>query len=403
MRKTVFLVIVLLACKTVYAQPFGESLPTYQISELHYENSSGEKGVTYFRYNHLDRLVKAKWTLEDKSRCSTNAYAYDSKGHLVSAYRNFSDSLTSFESFNYDDKGNKVLEFFYRSDGKSGKATYLYNGSRLKTATYNNYKGWLTGILELKYNSNNQKETGTLTNANKVICRISFLYDKAGNLIKEFWDFNGKWNQTFRYRYVRKGQSNHFYSSPYLSAKSDVRISAEDYTYNDEVGGPSHYYYNESGLLAKKVFIRSDSLTTHTFYNYDTKGKLLSSKRVYSDSSTATFTYEYNETDKLIRRNYFKADTLHGFELYIYNDDNELTEAYLKNFDGWLSGIIHFKNDEPGKITTGEFKGEDGFDALISFEYNQNNLVSAITWEFSFGKFQKYTFEYEPVGSNPGL
>ncbi len=384
-------------CQTNFAQPFGEPVSTCQIYELHYENSSGEKGITYFRYNHQNKMSKAKWTLEDKSRYSTNFYDYDVNGNIVSAYREFSDSLTSYESFCYDDEGNKISEFFYRSDGISGTATYSYADNRLQSAVFKNYKGWLSGTLEWTYNPNNQKEKGTLKNKDNIVCTIYFDYDKEGNLTKEFWDFNGKWSQTFRYTYVQKNQTRHFYSSPYVSVESNFRIRSEDYTFNNEIGGPSRYYYDASGLLAKKVFTRSDNLETNTLYTYDTAGRLVSSKRIYSDSSIATFTYAYDENDNQIRRDFHKADTLYGMELYFYNTDNELIKAYIKNFDGWLTGIIDFTNDDHGKIVNGEFKGEKDINALIDFNYSTNNLVSDITWKFPSGKFQKYHFEYEQI------
>lgn len=396
MKTTIQIAVFLLLCKITYSQPFDEAMPSYQIIELQYENSSDEKGITRFRYDN-NQLIKAFWTLKDKSRYSINYYEHDANGNLISAFRDFSDGLTSFECFNYDSAGNKISEFFYRSDSIYGAATYIYNGSRLIGANFDNYKGRLNGRLDIQYNSRNQKKKGVLKNNGRNICEISYDYDKAGNLKKELWDFNGKWSQTFRYIYALKKRKKLFYSSPFLSKTSNYRIPKENYTFNNEIGGPSQYYYNKSGLLEKKVFTRSDSLTTTTFYNYDNDGKLISSRRLYSDGSVARFTYTYDGKSKLIRRNYLRADTLYGFEAYLYNNDNELLKAYLKNFDGWLTGTINFETNELGEILSGEFIGENGFNAFITFHYNEEKLVSEIIWEFSFGKFQKYQFEYEPI------
>ncbi len=399
MKQILIIFLILILGKTIYSQPFGDALPIYKIIKLHYENSSGEKGITNFQYDKQNKLIKAIWSLDDNSRNSNNYYEHDSKGNLISAFRDFSDGLTSFERFNYDSAGNKVSEYFYRSDSISGSASYVYKNNQLLQSTLINYKGWLSGKLEFQYNTKNQKEKGILLKDRNVICEIYYKYDSIGNLIREFWDFNGRWSQTYNYTYQKKKQPSQFYSSPFLSSKSSFRINKENYTFNNEIGGPSLYYYNEQGLLTRKVFIRSDSLRTDTFYEYDSERKLVASKRIYSDSSVAMFTYVYDENKKLILRNFFMADTLYGFESYLYNSEDNLIKAYLKNFDGWLNGTINFKSDELGNIITGEFIGQNDFDATIFFLYNQESLVSEIKWEFSFGKYQEYNFEYECINS----
>ena len=63
----------------------------------------------------------------------------------------------------------------------------------------------------------------------------------------------------------------------------------------------------------------------------------------------------------------------------------------------WLLGINHLESNDQGIIRTGNFKSEDGFNAILTFNYNCEGLLSGINWDFSFGKFQQYWFEYEPV------
>ena len=400
MKRIIFFMVFLLAGMAVHSQPFGNAVHGYKIIRLDYQNASGENGVTYFKYDRNDRLIRAFWTLIDKSRYSTNYFQYDSKDNIVFTFRDFSDGLTSFEAFTYDSAGNKISENFYRSDSTFGYTTYQYEGDKLIQARFNKYKGWVSGLLKFEYNCKNQKEKGLLfLNDTLMACEVVYEYDSVGNLVKEFWDFNGQWSQAFSYIYARKDLKKQYYSSPFLSCKSNYKISKETYTYNDELGGPSLYTYNDSGLLAEKVFIRSDSLITHSFYEYDSNGKLIASRKKFSDGKTVTYTYDYDKNDNLIRRDYYLADSLYGFESYLYNSDNDLMKAYLKNFDGWLSGEIWFQPDELGNVTNGEFKGQDGFDAFIIFNYNPQGLISEINWDFSYGKFQKYTFDYKPITS----
>lgn len=399
MKKTLLTITILTICNIVYSQPFGEAANQYKITELHYHNSIGEKGATYFKYDLHDKLTKSIWTLKNKKRYSVNYYQQNEKGKIIAAFRDFSDGLTSFENFDYDTTGNKISENFYRSDNICGSATYFYEGKLLKKAIYKSYKGFLTGNFILKYNKYKQKEKGTLTDKGKIVAEIFYEYDKTGNLIKELWDFNGKWNQTFNYKYTQKNTTRHFYSSPFFSNQGNYRIIKEAYNFNDETKGPSLYEYDENGRLQKKIFLRSDSLKTNTHYHYDNQNRLILSKRVYSDKKEAKFTYEYDDQNRLVKRNFYKADTLSGFEYYLYNAEGELSKAFFKNFDGWISGTIQFENDKFGNVTKGHFKGEDGFDALITFSYDEHLLVSEIRWQFSFGKFQNYTFMYEHINN----
>ena len=389
-----FLVVICLnVC--LYAQPFGEASADFRIKKLEYENASGEKAITYFKYNHEGILSKAFWILDDESRSSTNLYEYDAHGWLISAYREFSDGLTSFELFSYDSLGKKMSEYFYRSDSVSGHATYLYEDNDAIKADFRNHKGWLNGALIYQYDDNKRKKGAVLMKDNEIYSRISYEYDENRNLKKEFWDFQGKWSQTFIYHYEKKDINVYYYSSPFLTNKGEYRICKENYSFNNEIGGPSFYYYDSKGLPDKKVFVRSDSVSTTTHYEYDQERRLIASKRDYSDGSVALFSYMYDEDGNLVLRSYFKGDTLIGFESYLYNSEGDLIKAYFKNFDNWLTGTIYFELNALGIITSGQFQGEDGFNASISFNYNDDGLLTEIIWRFTFGKFQQYIFEYE--------
>ncbi|MFB6343851.1 hypothetical protein ACE1ET_19165 [Saccharicrinis sp. FJH62] len=374
------------------AQPFGDAAPDYRIVRQNYENSSGEFAHTVFLYNHKGTMYKAFWTLDDSSRYSVNYYEYDNNGNLVSAFRDFSDNLTSFEKFSYDESGNKMFELFTRSDGKTGSAEYTYDDTILQSAGYKNYKGWLKCDVTYIY-VNGKRQKANISRSDEEIGTISYSYDKAGNLICEIWDFNGKWSQTFTYSYENKNRPVYYYASPFLSGSPD-KIIREDYTYNNETGGPSEYFYSD-GLLEEKVFTRSDGLKTITNYTYDADKKLVASTRQYATGKTLRFTYEYDEDNHLIMRNCYDRDSLIAYEAYLYDSDGMLTKAYLRNFDGWLTGNVIFKVDEAGWLKTGIFKSEEGPDAEIMFTPNSNGFPESIRWNFSNGKYQQYKFFYE--------
>jgi YD repeat-containing protein len=395
MKNTIFLPVALLFTSQLCAQPFGDAATNFRIVKQQYANASGEIASTRFKYDEAGRLIKAFWTLDDKSRSSVNYYEYDSEGHLISAYREFSDTLTSFECFAYDSLGNKISERFYRSDGVTGSATYRYTNKGIEQAEFKNHKGWLNGTLTYTCNEKNKRESAVLMRGDKLICNVSYEYDEDHNLAKEYWDFRGQWFQSFTFNYRRIDRSKNYYSSPFLTWGNNYRISREKYTYNDELGGPSLYEYDEKGLLTQKVFLRSDSFTTTTRYTYDAQRKLVSSERETSDGKITRFSYTYDENNRLVQRIYTRADTLARMEAYLYNQDGDLIKAYIRNFDGWLTGTIDFDHDVLGTITAGQFTGADGFDALLTFRYNDTGLPVEILWEFTFGKFQRYRYEYE--------
>ena len=395
MKNHTLILVSLLFTTHLSAQPFGNAATSFRIVKQEYVNANDEIASTCFKYDVTGKLIKAFWTLNDKSRSSVNYYEYDSKGRLISSYREFSDTLTSFECFTYDSLGNKVSERFYRSDGVTGSASYRYSDTGIEEADFINHKGWLSGTLKYTCNELKKRESAVLTKGDKTICNVSYEYDKNHNLAKEYWDFQGRWFQSFAFHYEKTDLGLNYYSSPFLTCKENYRISREEYTYNDELGGPSLYEYNKAGMLTKKVFLRSDSLSTTTWYSYNPEGKLVQSERESSDGKTTQFSYIYDENDRLIQRIYTRADTLAGQEAYWYNQDGDLIKAYIRNFDGWLTGTVDFNHDPLGYITSGKFTGENDFDALLTFRYNDAGLLVEILWEFTFGKFQRYRFEYE--------
>jgi hypothetical protein len=97
----------------------------YRLIKLHYENQSGEEGLTNFNYDQNGIMHQAYWELLDGSRSSTNYYTYDEEQNIVKKYREFSDGITSTQLYEYDEKGNLISEHFNRSDGVTGSTVYI--------------------------------------------------------------------------------------------------------------------------------------------------------------------------------------------------------------------------------------------------------------------------------------
>lgn len=176
----------------------------FRLIKLHYENLSGEKGLTTFFYNEDGVMHQAHWEILDGSRSSENYYTYDEKGNLIKKYRKFSDGITSTQLYEYDEKGNLISEHFNRSDGVTGTTNYEYDKyEKLVKANCNGLAGWFYGVITYEYDANEIKRKGIIKRDGKHIGAIYFEYDMEGNLIKEYWEFPDSWSQTFMYEYEK--------------------------------------------------------------------------------------------------------------------------------------------------------------------------------------------------------
>jgi hypothetical protein len=174
----------------------------FRLIKLHYENLSGEKGLTTFFYNEKGIMHEAHWELLDGSRSSDNYYTYNEEENLIMKYRKFSDGITSTQIYEYDENGNLISEHFNRSDGITGTTDYKYDKyGKLVKANCNGLAGWFYGVITYEYDDKNLKNKGAISKDGKLIGNIYYEYDDEGNLLKEHWVFIESWSQTFIYEY----------------------------------------------------------------------------------------------------------------------------------------------------------------------------------------------------------
>lgn len=373
--------------------------PIVRIIRLHYENASGEQGVTTFDYNDDGILATAVWELLDGSRFSLNQYTYDESGRLKSKERVFSDSMTSSERYEYDADGNLITELFERSDGVQGEIRYIYyTENRLIRADCDKYKGWFSGRLEFRLDSLDRKILAEIYKDTALIGYITYAYDSLGNFVQEHWDFNGEWSQTFEYEYetIKTGQPIRYSSSnPFTSINPEYRVVGETYDFSGKNSGPSYYTYSPRGKVTMKKFVRSDGLSTETTFLYDARGNLTRSYRQYADGLSGLFRYTFNDDGKLAARDFYRSDGVTGTERYSYDETGQLKSADWDNFDNWLNGTLMFVYDDAGQLISGYFEGKDDFDATIKFDTDSAGNVTKIRWDFTFDGNQTYEFQYE--------
>ena len=394
----VLIAILLSSCQAVEEGPSAEVIPEVRPVKLYYENSTGEVAITTYFYDISGKNYLAHWQLEDSSRSSMNYYEYDSLGNQTRKYREFSDGITSDQHFYYDANGLLTGEDFSRSDKVTGETAYEYNDQNVCIAAIcKGLQGWFHGDLIFYYDSGGMKTGAGIYREGDSIGLIEYSYDNFGNLMGEYWDFNGQWNQTFVYEYQQGAAKCFTSSNVFIRENKWFRVNHEEYTHNDETGGQSYYQYDDEGRLLEKEFIRSDGLTTRTAYEYDSTGILRSSLREYQDGDSANFHYWYSIDRSLLVRTFEGSDGGSGSETYRYDENGFLESGELNNFDNWLNGTLTFEYDGTGLLTNGKFVGNDGFDADLQFGYDLNQNLVSIYWDFSFGGFQKNIFKYQPL------
>jgi hypothetical protein len=365
----------------------------YRLVKLHYENSGGEKAITHFYYDLMEENYMAVWHLQDSSRSSVNNHSLDSSGNILVKYREFSDGITSLQHFEYDSSGNLVSEDFSRSDSVVGHVEYLYSeDGKLDYADCAGLNGWFYGRIEYRWEGDT-KVGADIIRDSVPTGSISYQYED-GRLVIEEWDFNGEWNQVFRYEYQRAIPVTYTSSNVFIRESPWFRIATEYYDFSGESGGPTYYEYDAGGKIESKEFIRSDGLRTLSTYAYDSTGLLDHSRREYHDGRTTDFLYWYSVERKLLVKTFTWSDGTAGSETYRYRD-GKLIRGEYRNVDKWLNGIMDFVYRDDGMLIAADWTGDDGNNAIIGFDYDLNFNLEKIHWEFSSGHTQTYVYEYE--------
>jgi len=258
--------------------------------------------------------------------------------------------------------------------------------------------GWFYGFIEMKYDDKGIKTGASIKKDSIEMGHIDYVYNND-LVVKEYWEFNQGYNQTFTYEYEtyeKPKRIAYTSSNVYINNVYNYKVVLEEYDYNNQGGGPSYFEYDANGKLLKKTFVRKDSLKTTTDFEYAKNGLLVKSIRNYNTGEKGIFNYTYNGNRRLTEKVFSLPGNIEGFEKYEYNDKMQLTKAELRNFDTWLSGIIDFEYDENNKLKRGDFMGEK-FNAKIHFTVDDNNNVIKYIWDFSYGETQTYTFTYEKL------
>lgn len=381
---------------TAQGQPPEHIQEGFRLTRLVYENTLGERASTQFYYDADGHCASGWWELADKSKHSTNTYQYNHLGLLVTAFREFSDNLSSFETYTYNARGNCTGERFCRSDRVRGSAAYHYDpqGRRVR-AVFRHHKGWLDGEAVYQYDQKGRVRSATLLTDTDTTGSIAYTYDPNGNLIREVWQFAQGWAQTFVYEYVPAACRLWSLPNPLLTNTCEFRVTREEFSFNDTLSGPSTYEYAPEGFLLRKTFSRSDGLKTVTTYEYDTQRRLKHAVRRGGDGGESEYTFEYDRTGNLLLRTQMSGGVVVSCESYQYDGNGRLQKEVLQNVDGWLTGVITFTSDARGRLQSGTYRGYGAIVANVDYVYDEHSCLREVRWTFSSGTEQRYRFEYE--------
>jgi len=99
----------------------------------------------------------------------------------------------------------RLTKLHYKnSTGENGVTIFEYNenGSQTK-AVWKLLDGTRNSLNYYSYDENGKRIEATITQKEQRTGTISYTYDENDNLYKEYWDFSGKWSQTFTYEYEK--------------------------------------------------------------------------------------------------------------------------------------------------------------------------------------------------------
>jgi len=377
-----------------------DQLPGQWLIRLHYQNDSGEKGVSVFQWDYDGHLTKGLWYLLDGTRSSVNFYTLDEKDRITDVFRIFSDQLTSEFHYNYNEKNLIIHESYYRSDGVEGEISYIYdNQDRLIRADADKGQGWFTGSTTYIYDEKNRKSGGELIHQNQVIGKLEFLYDEHNRLIEEKWVWDAGWAQTFSYEYDDYSNVSSYTpttSKPYFDIQDGLKVRQESYNYSDRFKGHSILEYEKDRRIRQVYAGEEDNTITVTHFFYDGKNQMVNAYRRYTDGRSAVFTHTHNSDGKLVKRVGQFPNGNKIEEEYEYGEKGRLFKTHWRNFDSWLNGNITYFYEKGNQISKAEFKDNKGSIIEIDYGYNEKGCLGDVYWDFGDEGFQRYSFSYMP-------
>jgi hypothetical protein len=139
-------------------------------------------------------------------------------------------------------------------------------------------------------------------------------------------------------------------------------------------------------------------MNTVTTFEYDPERRISRSVRRAGDGTESDVVYEYDPAGRMILRTQMSAGAVVSTESFQYDGQGRLQREIMQNVDNWLTGIVTYESDSRGRLQKGHFRGYGAIAAELSFTYDPVECLREVTWRFSSGTMQRYTFTYEKRG-----
>tara|TARA_B100001057_G_C22618557_1_gene859511 strand:+ start:73 stop:882 length:810 start_codon:yes stop_codon:yes gene_type:complete len=216
---------------------------------------------------------------QDSSLTIEQSYIYDALGNEIENRRDFQKFSFLYQ---YDDKGNKTLEFFIPfGEEYYERDTLLYNrkGRLRKKLTFSR-DGTESKRNEYDYKKNLIKEERYILKG-KLQTRSLYSYDKKKRITKIMRYFKGKHNEDWLHEY---DENNNLISFTTISANGDTTLVHK-------------FEYNDRGLRTKhSIFTKGSKLSTVFLTEYDTKGLIMTMQAITGIKNNDEATGEIEKT-----------------------------------------------------------------------------------------------------------
>lgn len=237
-------------------------------------------------------------------------------------------------------------------------------------------------------------------------------YDEKGNLLKEeYHNQNHSSAYSYTYTYDEKGNClSETYENKNGEAWSitytyDENGNKATETVTDANGSETtEFYYDEKGLLVKKVQLHSMDTQIVTEYTYSRKGFLLKEEvyKVLSQISEkiSSKEYTYNIHGKVETCLEYEGDKLLSRNRYLYDDKGRLT-AQIDGLDDEQGKGMTYTYNRFGKIlteSTGSFLGDQmqSISYYDELDYNERGLISLrVRFDANGNVITDYDYDYD--------
>lgn len=308
-----------------------------------YKLEGDVKSISEKSYKMLDSGAADTTTIAHEIRSAHNLdISFNDEGLVVSEKKWKRDG-TPFEEIKYEGKNRMVQRTQYIGGKPSIISDYSYNSDNNNTTVIRRKTDnkQIDKVVK-SYNADRLYEQKTFNKNNKGIDRVTYIYDKEGNLIgenlylgteivqyKNVYEYDANKRKTSEIRYNRDSEviykTTYMYNGDNISTRETTNGKGEieyteKYTYDakgniitkstyekyDDSETTDKFKYDDNGNKISWVIEQNGIQVMKVNYKYDDKQNLTSAKTSYGDNLSQTedksYSYEYDDKGNWIEK-----------------------------------------------------------------------------------------------------